>query len=107
MALIAFDTLAYARRLMEVGVSEEQASVQAEVMAETLLHNVDSLVTRDYLDARLDARFNEFENRIDKRFARIDVRLTEIDGKFRLIYWMLGIVIASTTLPQLITLFSH
>jgi hypothetical protein len=103
MALIAFDTLAYARRLIAVGVPEEQASVQAEVMAETLLHNVDSIVTTDFLDARLA----EFEHKMDKRFGEMEVKFALIDGKFRLIYWMLGIVIASTTLPQLVSLFSR
>jgi deoxyadenosine/deoxycytidine kinase len=123
MALIAFDTLAYARRLMDAGVSEEQASAQAEVMAEVLLQNVDALVTHDYLDARfsefehrIEMRFNELEHRIDQRFvaleqrtdarfAAIDLRFAQLDGKFRLIYWMMGIVIASTTLPQLVSLF--
>jgi type II secretory pathway component PulK len=105
MAAIAFDTLAYARRLKAVGVPEEQAEVQAELMAEQFVFNMDSLVTKDYLDARLKAEFSEFENKLDKRFAAIDVKFAEIDGKFRLIYWMLGISIASTTLPQLVSFF--
>lgn len=106
MAAIAFDTLAYARRLKAVGVPEEQAEVQAELMAEQFVFNMDSLVTKDYLDARLKAEFNAFENKLDKRFAALDVQFAEIDGKFRLIYWMLGIIMASTTLPQLVSLLS-
>ena len=106
MAAIAFDTLAYARRLKAVGVPEEQAEVQAELMAEQFVFNMDSLVTKDYLDARLKAEFNAFENKLDKRFAAIDVKFAEIDGKFRAIYWMLGIIMASTTLPQLLSLLS-
>lgn len=106
MAAIAFDTLAYARRLKAVGVPEEQAEAQAELMAEQFVFNMDSLVTKDYLDARLKAEFNAFENKLDRRFAAIDVKFAEIDGKFRLIYWMLGIIMASTTLPQLVSLLS-
>ena len=53
MAAIAFDTLRFARRLIEAGVPDRQAEVQAELMAEAFLFNVDSVVTKDYLDARL------------------------------------------------------
>ncbi|MFT6955201.1 MAG: hypothetical protein ACJAYC_000194 [Halieaceae bacterium] len=51
MAAIAFDTLKAARHLIEAGMPTRQAEAQAEVMAETFVFNVDSLVTKDYLDA--------------------------------------------------------
>ena len=86
MAAIAFDTLKFARRLKEAGVPEEQAEVQAELMAEAFVFNMDSLVTRDYLDARLDARFAEQDARIEARFAeqsaRFEARFTEQDTRF-------------------------
>ena len=104
MSAIAFDTLKYSRRLMEAGVPKQQAEVQAEAMAEAFVFNVEALVTRDYLDARLgeqdarvearftsqnayieqrfaeqdarvEQRFAEFEARFEKRFAALDVRL--------------------------------
>jgi len=83
MAAIAFDTLQCARKLQAAGRTEQQADALAEIMAEAFVHNIDRLVTKDYLDARLDARF------------------AEVDGKFRLVYWMLAVVIASTTIPAL------
>ena len=93
MAAIAFDTLLFARRLKDAGVPEKQAEAQAEVMAETFVYNMDSLVTTDYLDARLaeqntrlDARFVEFEARVDNRFvefeARVDTRFAEFEARF-------------------------
>lgn len=123
MAAIAFDTLKAARRLKEVGVPEAQAETQAELMAEAFVYNMDSLVTNDYLDARLDARFSAQDARIDarfskleaglqerftaidQRFASIDVQFAEIKGEFRLVYWMLAIIIASTVTPYLQKLF--
>ena len=69
---------------------------------------MDDLVTRDYLDVRLgefDTKLEKHFSAVDTRFASIDVKLTEIDGKITLVFWMLGIVIASTTVPQLISLF--
>ena len=92
MSAITFDTLKVARRLIEAGMPARQAEAQAEVMAETFVSNADSLVTRDYLDARLDARFAEQD-------ARIDVRFAEVQGSLRLVHWMLGLVILSTTIP--------
>ena len=88
MAAIGFDTLKFARRLMAAGVPEEQAEAQAEIMAEAFLLNMDALATKDYLDAR----FAEQD-------ARMEVRVAEVDGKFRLLMWMLAVVMASTVIP--------
>ena len=117
MSAVAFDTLKAARHLIAAGMPTKQAEAQAEVMAEAFVFNMDSLVTRDYLDARLDARFAEQDARIDARFAeqdlkfekrftqienriaaqgnRIDVLTSDMNGKFRLVYWMLTALIGS------------
>ncbi len=57
MATITFDTHAYIKRLKAVGVSEEQAEVQAETLAELIN---EQLVTKQHLDMRL----NELELRL-------------------------------------------
>jgi hypothetical protein len=78
---------------MEVGVPEKQAEMQAELMVEAFVYNMDSLVTRDYLDARfaeqetrIEARFAEQDARIDTRFAeqnlQIEARFAEQDARF-------------------------
>jgi hypothetical protein len=86
-------------------------------MAEAFVFNMDSLVTTDYLeacldarftaqDARIDARFAEQQRHMDERFSRVDLKFAEVDGKFRLIYWMLAVIIASTTVPALHSLLT-
>ncbi len=75
MSALGFDSLKFARRLKDAGVPEQQAEAQAEVMAETFGFYVDNLVTKDYLDARLDARFAEQDGRINRRFAEQDARI--------------------------------
>ena len=95
MSAIGFDTLKFARKLKEAGVPDKQAEAQAEVLGEAFLYNLDEIVTRDYLDARLapiNARLDGIDARldgIDTRLDAIDARLnqmahgfTEIDGKF-------------------------
>jgi hypothetical protein len=60
MAAIAFDTLAYVRRVVAGGVPREQAEAQADAMKEAFVHNIEglprcigyALVPRDYLDTR-------------------------------------------------------
>ena len=63
-------------------------------MAEAFLFNIDALVTKDYLDAR-------FAEQDARMYARMDIRFAEMDGKFRLLTWMLAAVMASTVIPTL------
>ena len=127
MAAIAFDTLKFARRLKEVGVPEAQAEAQAELMAEAFVFNMDALVTKDYLDQCLDARFAEQEARLlakmdarfaaqderfERRFGAIEARLNdhdlqfvEIRGELKLHRWILALILATTTLPLLQKVF--
>ena len=93
MAAIAFDTLAYVRRIVAAGVPREQAEAQADAMQEAFVHNVDALVTRDYLDTRftefetrveanMDRRFAEVFTEMNGRFTEVDKRFTEVDKRF-------------------------
>jgi hypothetical protein len=50
MAAVAFDTLAYVKKLRAVGFTEEQAEVQAEALSDAL---GEQLVTKQHLDMRL------------------------------------------------------
>ena len=100
MAAIAFDTLRFARRLIEAGVPDRQAEVQAELMAEAFLYNVDSVVTKDYLDARL----GEQEARIEAKF---NLRFAGIENKLNLHSWILAVIAASTVIPAIYSLMGY
>ena len=92
---IPIDTLAYARRLREVGFTEEQANGQAEALAAAM---TDTLATTQDLrefETRIDGQFagtkrdlqevkqelkqevRELAIRIGARFEQIDIRLAE------------------------------
>ena len=90
MAAILFDVYDCARQLKEAGFTEQQAEAQARIMGQAFVHNIDQLVTRDYLDARLAALE-----------ARLDGRITRLEANFRLVYWGQGLTIAAVVLPQL------
>jgi hypothetical protein len=93
MAAIAFDPLEYTHELEASGVPREQAEVHARAMTANFIHNLDALVTRDYLDTRftefetrveanMDRRFSEMQSSVDKCFTEmqlgVDKRFTEM-----------------------------
>ena len=49
---VAFDSLEYAHQLEAAGMPRAQAEVVAQGLTSMFVHNFDSLVTKDYLDAR-------------------------------------------------------
>jgi hypothetical protein len=131
MAAIAFDTLKFARRLKDVGVPEAQAEAQAELMAEAFVFNMDALVTKDYLEQCLDARFGRLdarfgrldarfgrqeagidqklstlEARFEKRFVDHDLQFAEVRGELKLHRWMLALILVTSVLPYLQKIFA-
>jgi hypothetical protein len=75
-------------------MDEKIATAQAQVMAETFIHNAEQLVTRDYLDERLRFEFASLELRLEPRFSRLE------QGQ-RLHSALLAIIAASTVIPFL------
>ncbi|AQA16940.1 hypothetical protein BST95_00570 [Halioglobus japonicus] len=88
MATTTFDTLKSARHRQEAGFSRKQAEAQGEMLAEAFKITMEDLVTREYLDARLEA----FK--------------AQVDAKFRLVIWAQGLTIAVIVLPQLRAFFT-
>ncbi len=127
MAITTFDTHKFVRLLELAGVPLEQAEVQAEVLTEAFMVNLESLVTKEYLESRLTTKFAEQDARIDTRFAeqdariatrfakqdaRIDTRFAEqkafmdsafahIDSRFRFHSWTQAIIVAAVIMPYL------
>ena len=90
--------------------------MQAEVLTEAFTVNLESLVKKEYMDARLseqDARmdilFAEQDAKFEKRFAeqdaRFEVRFTELEAKIdshhRLVIWTQVIITAAVVIPYL------
>ena len=53
MSTITFDTLKFANKLKSAGVPDKQAEAEAEALSEALEVNLKELVTKEYLDAKL------------------------------------------------------
>ena len=90
MAALAFDSWRFIHRLTEAGVPDDLAQAHAEATREAFLAGIDTLVTKDYLDARLA------ELRLES-----EARFGVIKSDLRLIFWMLALVTGVTLVPAL------
>src|SRR5205823_3940830 len=86
MSVGTIDTLKYAKLLKAAGVPEEQAEAHVSFMADALAVNLKDFATKDDLTNALGAT----EQRLD---AKIDVLRAEMDGRFTLLKWMVGVSI--------------
>jgi hypothetical protein len=78
---VAIDTLAYARRLVEAGFSEQQAAGQAEALAAAM---TDTLATKQdlrELEIRLEVRFARLEAQYDGRFVQVEARVEQLERR--------------------------
>ena len=107
MSAVAFDPLEYARQLEAAGMPRPQAEVIARGLTAMFIHNFDTLVTKDYLETRLEtlehrleakmasllaqaftsknpgyARIEDRFNKMDARLDKMDARFTQIDQRF-------------------------
>jgi hypothetical protein len=53
MPLIAFDTLKAQMKLVEAGVPQEQAHAYIEVLADVARVDLESIATKDFVEAKL------------------------------------------------------
>jgi hypothetical protein len=83
------DTLKYAKRLQEAGFTASQAEVRAQALWEAIEGTVATKQDLRELEARLEGRMDAMEARTEGRFK-------EVDGRFRLQYWMTGFNLALT-----------
>ena len=75
MTTIAFDTLAYSKKLKDAGFSEQQAEAQALALAAVLKETSGEIATKQDID-----RLND-----------------KVEARFKLLQWMLGFNLALST----------
>jgi hypothetical protein len=95
---MAFRATAYQKRLEEAGLEPKMALAQAAAMEEFV---VSELVTKEYLDSRLDAFEAKFDGKLAALRAELKADIAALRGEFKadiaalqmtLIRWMLGTV---------------
>ncbi len=89
----ALDTLAYARRLRDSGLSEQQAEGQARALAAAMtdsfttkqdLHEIETHVDGRFeqAGAHMEVRFAQFDTRFAQAAAQMDIRFAQVDTRF-------------------------
>ena len=89
MSALAFDTHAYIKKLESADFTEQQAEVLAETQANLL---TSQLATKSDIEA-VQRDMKDLETRL---VARVNVLEERIDGRFKLLQWMLGFNLALT-----------
>ncbi len=105
MTGLAFDTLAYARRMEQAGFTRVQAEALAEEQAKLIDERLATKADLAALEARQEIRFKELEARLVESEARQETRFKELElrttaaldtrlaeTKAELIKWMFGAV---------------
>jgi hypothetical protein len=75
MAAVTFDTHEFVKKLKSAGFSESQAEAVGEAQSDSLAQALDS-----QLATKADV-------------SRLELKLTQHEGEFKLIKWMLGIIL--------------
>ncbi len=73
---------------------------------EAVVHNVDALVSREYLDHALDAKFSRQEADIAERFHAMDSRFLDLKGQLRLMQAIQALLVVGVFLPQIRSLLT-
>lgn len=76
MSAIAFDTLAYAKKLKLAGVPEAQAKVQAEAMAELVEERLATKRDLKELEERLAGQMRGMEERLNSKMQELEYKMT-------------------------------
>lgn len=107
MALLAFDTHAYVKRLKLAGFNEAQAEAQAELQSQVLSSLVtEKLATKDDI-VNLKNEIKSEITRVESETKQEFIRLTgEVKGRFNLQSWMIGFSLTGVV-TILFKLFLH
>lgn len=127
MPALKFDTLDYVKQLTSAGVEAQVAEIHAMTMKQAFGMYIDDVITKDYLDATLDARFAEQDLRWESRFAEQDLKMEQrfakqdlkieqrfaaqdlkieahfmiLRSEFKLFKWVQAALVTAVLLPQL------
>ena len=115
MSVLAFDTLAYVKRLRDAGVEPAHAEAQAEALSIAIKDNVATSAELVDLKSGVDVRFDKVEAKFEHLEARLDARIDQLEVRIEsriaesqvtMIKWLVPLLIGQTALiAALVKLF--
>ena len=91
-------------RLSESEARVDKRFTEFQARMDKCFTQVDTRFTES--EARVEKRFAESDAKMDAGFSRLDLELAGIKGQFKLVYWMLAVIIASTVIPAIQGVYS-
>jgi hypothetical protein len=107
MSTLVIDILDYAQKLKAVGVSEQQAEVQARVLAEVLdkqtatkaeIAEHETALRRDIEALRVELKRDIAEIKRDLRETELRLEVKMVESKADLTRWVIGVGLLQTTI---------
>jgi hypothetical protein len=88
--ILLFDTLIFSKRLIKAGMPKEQAEALAEAQKDALHESVNNGLAskKDITDLK-----HKIDKKSDELKSEMGIMRKEFDGKFNLLYWMMGFVL--------------
>ena len=92
--VIPIDTLAYAKRLIQAGMPQQQAEVQAQVLKEIIDNNL--ATKKDIAEVKADIERVRAELKADIERVRAELKVDIAKVKADIIKWIMGMLIAQS-----------
>jgi hypothetical protein len=120
MNSVLINTLDFANRLKAAGVPSGQAEAEAQALSDAfeaqsrqLQENIDAKFKQSgaladnalgRLETKMDARFAAVDAKVEKGISEMRELRAEFNGKFTLLQWMLGVIVAGVIVAGVIAL---
>jgi len=100
MSTLAFDTLAFSKRLQAAGIPPEQAEAQASAQAEFLnQHGLSQMATKDDLRREIESLRKD----MDVQLSQMKAQLSQMENRQTLrMFAMVGSLVAFITLIEFV-----
>ncbi len=101
---VVFDTLRYAKRLKEVGFTEQQAEVQAETIKELIDNNLATKKDLKELEGNLKLDIKELDTKLTRDIKELEAKLTR-DIKemgYKTIIGLGSVMVVGITVPGML-----
>ena len=91
--MLVFDTLMYSEKLQAVGVTKEQAKVQAEALKEAFETHMATKQDLKELELRLNAELQLVKQEVKQVELRLSAEIALVKAEVNLLKWMTGLVL--------------
>lgn len=109
-----FNSLTYAKRLKTVGIPEQQAEIQVEMLAEIMENMENKFASKEdlkNLETRLDTKMDALETRLDAKIETVEsvlsIKIASVDTKLNWLMSLVGLIGIVLAVLNFIHIYIH